>query len=159
MEVVISVTLQQRNAIRSMKRVLDNHSFRVTNQVRIEAFDTLENPTIKRFLEFFDSTHRKEMQDLHREADKLAESLRYNIAIEEEGNLKAILIFTLVAIVFLPLSFVLSVFGMNTVDVRDMGSTQTLFWAVALPVTATVGGMSLLTAYGGPVLQQHVQRL
>ena len=159
MEVVISVKLQQRNAIRSMKRVLDSDSFRITNQVRIEAFNTLEKPTINGFLEIFDSTHKKEMQALYREADKLAESLRYNIAIEEEGNSKAILIFTLVTIVFLPLSFVSSVFGMNTVDVRDMGSTQTLFWAVALPVTAAVGGMSLLAAYGGPALQRHVQRL
>lgn len=48
---------------------------------------------------------------------------------------------------------------MNTVDVRDMASTQTLFWAVALPVTAAVGGMSLLAAYGGPSLQQHVRNL
>jgi hypothetical protein len=38
-------------------------------------------------------------------------------------------------------------------------STQTLFWAVAIPVTATVGSISLLTAYGGPLYRCLVTRL
>jgi hypothetical protein len=92
-----------------------------------------------------------------KEADKLADTLRHNISIAEEGNSKAIFIFTLVTIIFLPLSFVSSVFGMNTVDVRDMASTQTLFWAIALPVTAAVGGISLLAAYGGPSYRRILQ--
>ncbi|KAF2627016.1 hypothetical protein BU25DRAFT_411124 [Macroventuria anomochaeta] len=159
MEVVVSVVKQQKNTIRAFGEVLDSDSFRITNQVRIEAWRTLENPSVKGFLKTYDSALKKEIQALYKEADKLAESLRHNIAIAEEGNSKAILIFTLVTIVFLPLSFVSSVFGMNTVDVRDMASTQTLFWAVALPVTAVVGGLSLLAAYGGPSLQRHIQNL
>jgi hypothetical protein len=38
---------------------------------------------------------------------------------------------------------------MNTADVREISSTQALFWAIALPVTVTIGGLSLFTAYGG----------
>ncbi|KAF3041593.1 hypothetical protein E8E12_009247 [Didymella heteroderae] len=159
MEVQESVLKQQIDAIRGMREVFDSDSFRITNQVRIEAFSTLERPNMDRLLASFPSILKKEMKKNFKGADKLAESLRYNIAIAEEGNSKAILIFTLVTIVFLPLSFVSSIFGMNTIDVRDMSSTQTLFWAVALPVTAGVGGLSLLAAYGGPMLQRCFQNL
>ncbi|KAL3418191.1 mg2+ transporter, partial [Phlyctema vagabunda] len=59
----------------------------------------------------------------------------------------AILVFTIVTIIFLPLSFVSSFFGMNTVDIRDMGSSQWLFWAVGIPVTVIVVGLSLVFAH------------
>ncbi|KAJ4989011.1 mg2+ transporter [Stagonosporopsis vannaccii] len=157
MEVVESVAKQQADAMRALGEVIDSSSFRITTQVRIDAWKRHDTAAIKD-LKSYVSKRRVQTQDLYKQADKLAESLRHNIAIAEEGNSKAILIFTLVTIVFLPLSFVSSVFGMNTVDVRDMESSQTLFWAVALPVTAIVGGLSLVAAYGGPYLQQHIRR-
>jgi hypothetical protein len=146
-------------AIRALREVFSNTTFRITNQVRIDAFETLEGPAIAACLGTYQNTQNKQFRRLLREADRLDETLWHNISIAEEGNSKAILIFTLVTIVFLPLSFVSSLFGMNTADIRDMGSTQTLFWAVALPVTAAVGGLSLLAAYGGPKLRQGVQSL
>jgi hypothetical protein len=88
-------------------------------------------------------------KDLRRQISKTAQVLRYNIEIAEEGNTKAIRVFTLVTIIFLPLSFISSVFGMNTIDIRDMDSSQSLFWAIAIPVTALIGGFSLLIAYYG----------
>jgi hypothetical protein len=158
-EVVMSVMLQQKQAVLALEEVLDSRSFRITNQVRIEAFKELERPSIRNFLKIIRETERDEMPKLNKEADRLAETLRHNIDIAEEGNSKAILVFTLVTIIFLPLSFVSSVFGMNTIDVRDMASTQTLFWAIALPVTAAVGGISLMAAYGGPSYRRFVQEV
>ncbi|ERF71447.1 hypothetical protein EPUS_06829 [Endocarpon pusillum Z07020] len=58
----------------------------------------------------------------------------------------AILAFTIVTIIFLPLSFVASFFGMNTADVRDMTQSQWVYWAAAVPVTALVIGLTLLWA-------------
>jgi hypothetical protein len=49
-----------------------------------------------------------------------------------------------VTIVFLPLSAIASIFGMNTTDVRDMELSQWAYWAVALPVTALVIFLGLL---------------
>jgi hypothetical protein len=43
-----------------------------------------------------------------------------------------------VTVVFLPLSAVASIFGMNTADVRDMEFSQWLFWVTAVPVTIGV---------------------
>ena len=55
----------------------------------------------------------------------------------------AILVFTAVTIIFLPLSFVSSVFGMNTYDIRNMNTRQWLFWATAVPVTVLVIGLAV----------------
>jgi nucleoside recognition membrane protein YjiH len=58
----------------------------------------------------------------------------------------AIYAFTIVTIIFLPISTVASVFGMNTNDVRNMGQSQWLFWAAALPLTTLVIAVSLFAA-------------
>ena len=70
-----------------------------------------------------------------------------NIRLEDHG--KAILVFTIVTIIFLPLSFVSSFFGMNFSDIRNMSQTQSLFWIVAASVTAGVVGFSVLLAFYG----------
>lgn len=67
----------------------------------------------------------------------------------EEDRGKAIFVFTLVTVIFLPLSFVTSFMGMNTVDIRDMDNSQAVFWAIALPAICTVIGVVVLIAQKG----------
>jgi hypothetical protein len=157
--VVQSVARQQSSAMFALNEVLDSSTFRIVTQVRIDAHHGFENPLLQEANKSISEEYEVGFLKLFNEADKLAESLRHSIAVVEEGDSKAIFIFTLVTIVFLPLSFVSSVFGMNTVDVRDMASTQKSFWAIALPVTAAVGGMSLLAAYSGSSLHRSTQGL
>jgi hypothetical protein len=49
-----------------------------------------------------------------------------------------IFVFTVVTVLFLPASFIASVFGMNARDVKDMDVGQWAFWVTALSVTALV---------------------
>ena len=58
------------------------------------------------------------------------------IEVRKESNTKAIIIFTVVTVVFLPLSFVTSYLGMNSVDIREGTFNQSLFWMIALPSAA-----------------------
>ncbi|KAL8806212.1 MAG: hypothetical protein Q9182_001487 [Xanthomendoza sp. 2 TL-2023] len=58
----------------------------------------------------------------------------------------AIVVFTVVTIIFLPLSFVSSFFGMNTTDIRDTKYPQWIFWATALPLTIAVVAIALFVA-------------
>lgn len=58
----------------------------------------------------------------------------------------AIYAFTIVTIIFLPLSFVSGFLGMNTSDMRNMSQKQWLFWAVAIPLTLVIVIISLLWA-------------
>lgn len=75
-----------------------------------------------------------------------------NIRLEDHG--KAILVFTIVTIIFLPLSFVSSFFGMNTIDIRNMTSSQGVFWIVSSCLTVGVVGFAVFLAfYGGAILE------
>lgn len=138
--------------------MLDSSTFQKPTHFRAEAFESLERGTIQIICDQAFVEKERKIHDMCGDADKLAEAVRHDIGVTEEGNSKAIFVFTLVTIVFLPLSFVSSVFGMNTVDVRDMESSQWLFWAIAIPVTAAVGATSLLAAYGGPVWAQSLKK-
>lgn len=51
---------------------------------------------------------------------------------------RAIYAFTIVTVIFLPLSAVASIFGMNSADVRDMSLGQWAYWATAVPATVVV---------------------
>ncbi|EON67578.1 hypothetical protein W97_06946 [Coniosporium apollinis CBS 100218] len=78
-----------------------------------------------------------------------------NIRLEDHG--KAILVFTIVTVVFLPLSFVATFFGMNVSDIRDMEHTQRLFWIVAATVTAGIVVLTTCLAfYGGSIYERFL---
>lgn len=52
--------------------------------------------------------------------------------------------FTVVTVIFLPLSTVASILGMNTNDVRNMEINQWVFWVVAVPLTLIVAAICLV---------------
>ncbi|KAJ5020311.1 hypothetical protein PSV08DRAFT_223167 [Bipolaris maydis] len=138
-EIVESVYMQQYRAEYKLWKVLGVDEIELRREGRDE------------YVENIFSQFRKDLE-------KATKALRHNIEITEEGDSKAILIFTLVTIIFLPLSFVASVFGMNTSDIRDMDSDQTLFWAIALPVTITIGTISLIAAYRHTDIREGIQK-
>ena len=71
-------------------------------------------------------------------AEDLERAVVYKMDWTKDRQEKAIYAFTIVTIVFLPLSAISSIFGMNTRDVRDMEFGQWLYWAVAVPVTVII---------------------
>jgi hypothetical protein len=73
---------------------------------------------------------------------KNADAIRHN-KDKQEG---AIYVFTIVTVIFLPISTVASVLGMNTNDIRNMEKTQWVFWAAAVPLTAVIIVVSLFAA-------------
>ena len=60
------------------------------------------------------------------------------LAIIAESNNKAILVFTVVTIVFLPLSFFTSYYGMNFKGNYSLLSGQGYFWGVCGSITAVI---------------------
>jgi Mg2+ and Co2+ transporter CorA len=60
---------------------------------------------------------------------------------------KAALTFTTVTVLFLPLTLLASIFGMNTNDIRNMNLNQWVFWAIAAPLCAV--GLTLWLLYLG----------
>ncbi|KAL7957117.1 hypothetical protein V8C34DRAFT_286828 [Trichoderma compactum] len=71
-------------------------------------------------------------------AEDLEREITYKMEWTKDRQENAIYAFTLVTIIFLPLSAISSIFGMNTNDIRNMDFDQWLYWAVALPVTVII---------------------
>lgn len=74
-------------------------------------------------------------------ADKAKDLLKGStdsILANKDRQETVIFIFTIVTVIFLPLSTVASYLGMNTSDIRGMHSQQWVFWAAAVPLTVVV---------------------
>lgn len=102
-------------------------------------------------MEVLDKLQREliDLRDLRDNTDRLVTRTIQLVNIRLEDHGKAILVFTVVTLIFLPLNFLSSYFGMNFRDIRDTDQTQWLFWPVALCVTAGVAGGSVFLAFSG----------
>ncbi|KAK4198538.1 hypothetical protein QBC40DRAFT_283526 [Triangularia verruculosa] len=80
----------------------------------------------------------KEFNELRNHASHLEEFNRNKLDTTRDRQERAIYAFTIVTIIFLPLSSIASIFGMNSSDVRDMELGQWAYWATAVPVTIFV---------------------
>ncbi|PMD64437.1 uncharacterized protein K444DRAFT_303056 [Hyaloscypha bicolor E] len=93
-------------------------------------------------------TLAKALQDVRKQLNNVTELLQMAqnkknllsqaISIRKETNNQAILVFTIVTVIFLPLSFMTSYLGMNSIDIRNAAFTQLRFWELAIPLTVIV---------------------
>ncbi|KAG8529085.1 uncharacterized protein KY384_005720 [Bacidia gigantensis] len=102
-----------------------------------------------------------DLQVARKQFSKLVEDLRTNLNIGfqlrtisqneatllAESNNRAILVFTLVTIIFLPLSFFTSYYGMNLPDVAKTDKTQAWFWKVCGTSTFGIVGLTILFGF------------
>lgn len=107
------------------------------NSRHLEHAPRIEIPMLLDCIEHVD--HRiKLFKSIEDESVELEKWMREQIALTKDRQENAIYAFTIVTVVFLPLSFVCSFLGMNTTGIRDMNSGQWVFWASALPLTFAV---------------------
>lgn len=83
------------------------------------------------------------LADLRARAEKLAQYSRDYIEDNKDRQEAAICVFTILTIIFPPISTVSSIFGMKTFDVPNMGQSQWMLWATVVPVTIVVAITSL----------------
>ena len=128
------------------RNLLDHTGFRSTTRTRKSMFDKFESKMLARFRQTFmgESTYIHIIRSL----DSLAESLTQSIEIQQEDHGKAIRVFTLVTVVFLPMSFATGLLGMNTADIRTTTKTQWIYWAIALPLTVSIIVLATFIGYG-----------
>lgn len=137
--------------------LLDPRTFHITTKSR-EILSDLEDALLYRSA----SERLKEA----RGSDNLITDVRIMVArtkslveIEQDDHGKAILVFTIVTITFLPLSFVTSFLGMNTHDIRNQTNSHWIFWATALPLTSVVVLVSIYIGYRIDDLHDSWERL
>ncbi|KAL9130007.1 MAG: hypothetical protein Q9217_001691 [Psora testacea] len=134
--IVKDVLKQQNNVLLRLRSALDPTSFRAPSLARKLRFG-YECKGIDRILMII-----KEQLRAYAELGERARQLSIeNIELVEtlqDDNSKAIFIFTMVTILFLPLSFVAAFFGMNLHGVSDNAKDVGHFWKIALPLTAGI---------------------
>jgi hypothetical protein len=144
----------QANFIQNYLTVLDDSTYQVDKVYRRALFP-YERVLLSSCLDTLNDA-REDFGEMITRCGPLSESTKQSAEINEEDHGKAILVFTVVTIIFLPLSFVTSYLGMNTSDIRDMDQKQSLFWTIALPLTALTMGSILFIAYNGDELRGRV---
>lgn len=84
------------------------------------------------------SDRSKEFRDLRQRSGAIRKECATAVSDQKSMQEAAIYIFTVVTVIFLPLSFVASIFGMNTQDVRNLKTGQWVYWVSAIPLTIAV---------------------
>ncbi|KAL2417600.1 hypothetical protein ABEF94_005838 [Exophiala dermatitidis] len=133
--------------------MLASHGFKKTTTTRRSLYRDFE----RRLADKIMKDNRQDERDsdvLLRAADVLCIELTQAVEIQQEDHGKAILVFTIVTIIFLPMSFVTGFLGMNTADLRNLHSGQWIFWAAAVPLTCVVVGVTVWIGYRGESLSR-----
>ena len=139
--------------LRNYGRTLRPESYRKCPASREVLFPT-EEAYLKKTFQVANRQLRA-LDVLDRRVQGLADQVKRSVEVLEEDHGKAILTFTIITTIFLPLSFATSFFGMNTIDIRNMNGGQGIFWAAAVPFTAVIASITLLMAFrGGDIMEQ-----
>ncbi|KAJ5356935.1 hypothetical protein N7517_011544 [Penicillium concentricum] len=154
LEIIEKFTMKQRLLCVNYKVLLAPSSFRITTASRQASF-IFEKSKLDDLIGRLDDD-AESIERLLEKADSLAKATRSGVEVRQEDHGKAILAFTIVTVIFLPLSFVTSFLGMNTTNIRDTNHTQQVFWAAALPLTALIIIVSLVVGFKGYDLQEFI---
>lgn len=137
----------QETCLYNFMALVDPLTSRYTTEVRLREFQVELQ---------YGNSQLRDLINKRREIDNLATRLRFlkdqvkqTIEILEEDHGKAIRVFTVVTLFFLPLSFVSSFLGMNTVDVRNSDANQGIFWMTGVPITVAVLALAFIYGYKG----------
>jgi hypothetical protein len=136
LDAIRSVFEHQNRCYEHLREILDPNTFKVTDQSRVSEYK-VESVILESSLR----QSARQILYLDRLSRDLKDTLhvgKYSLEIVEEDHGKAIRLFTVVTVIFLPLTFVATVLGMNTVDIRQMENSQVVYWEIALPLTTII---------------------
>ncbi|KAI4651781.1 hypothetical protein J4E93_001977 [Alternaria ventricosa] len=157
LQVLQLVNTWQTNLIQNYLEVIDDSTYEKPSPSR-RAMHPYEEALGRACLDHL-ALVRLDYVDLMRRCAPLSDRTKQILEINEEDHGKAIMVFTVVTVIFLPLSFVTSYFGMNASDIRDMDETQAVFWSVAIPLTCVTVGSCLLIGYNGDSLRDLISSM
>ncbi|OTA79326.1 hypothetical protein M434DRAFT_38340 [Hypoxylon sp. CO27-5] len=157
LEALQNVILSQLQVLENYKRLLSPGSYRVTDSSRKGLFRIESRYIDSQMHKLLDRSDELRVQ--RERTNYLKEQVKQAIEILEENHGKAIRVFTIVTVFFLPLSFISSFFGMNTTDIRDTDYDQRFFWTVAIPVTFVVLALAFFYGYKGDSIEDRILTL
>ncbi|KAJ5109468.1 hypothetical protein N7456_006143 [Penicillium angulare] len=157
LEMTYKILDTQINTLYNYRNVLRPSSFRITTESRASSFN-LEVVRVEKMIDRLGDDIGA-IEHLMGDIESLAIMTRNGVDVRQEDQGKTILVFTIVTVVFTPLSFVTSYLGMNTTDIRNMTNTQTLFWAISIPVTVLIIITVLFAAFQAERVREAIEVL
>lgn len=144
-EIVVGVMKQQCDILNDVRYKLNPASFSDPSLSRQISFE-YESKFIDRLIL---SIHQRicNYEELSDRVSKLTVEDVHLVETQQDENSKNIFVFTIVTIIFLPLTFVSGFFGMNLSGISGTTSTAVHFWEVAVPVTGVVCIFLLLVVF------------
>lgn len=146
-DIVNSVLLQQHRVLVQFRTCLDPKEFKRPSIARRMRFK-FEKSGIERV-----STHIQEQRRYCKELRDRAKVLEdRNVRLVEtlaDDNSRVIFIFTFITILFLPLSFVATFFGMNVQGISSTTSTTSHFWYIGAPLTGGILVICMIFVFKG----------
>ncbi|KAL9102114.1 MAG: hypothetical protein Q9163_002698 [Psora crenata] len=145
--IVNDILKQQNNVLLQLRSALDPETFRAPSVARKLRYQ-YECKGIDKILLTIKDQLRACAELLERAKQLSIENVQLVETLQDD-NSKAIFLFTMVTILFLPLSFVAGFFGMNLQGITDTTRDVWHFWKVALPLTAGIIGLCTVVAIKG----------
>lgn len=139
--------LQQLRVLTEFRICLDPKEFKRPTTARKMRFK-FEKAGIESMLTY-NSEQRRLCKELYDRAKVLEDQNMRLVETLADDNSRAIFIFTFITILFLPLSFVATFFGMNVQGINPTTSTTSHFWAVGAPLTGGILVICLLFVFRG----------
>jgi Mg2+ and Co2+ transporter CorA len=146
----------QYEAIEDFRQCLVPNSFRITTETRVSMYE-IEHILLSTILAMNEKDFN-DYQEIHRKVERLVTQTKMSIEILDDDHASAIFVFTVVTLIFLPMSIVTGLLGMNTVDIRNQDTKQWLFWVIALPNTVVVILWALLVAYRLDEMRERIDK-
>ena len=156
-DIVKGVLLQQLKVIVEFQTCLDPKEFKRPTTARKMRFK-FEKVGIESMLTHIDD-QRRYCKELCNRAKVLEDQNVRLVETLADDNSRAIFIFTFITILFLPLSFVATFFGMNVEGINPTTSNTQHFWAIGAPLTGGIFVICLIFVFGGEQVWFFLQSL
>ncbi|KYK54097.1 hypothetical protein DCS_06053 [Drechmeria coniospora] len=141
---------------------------RMEGELDAEGIEANQDPMAESFAERL-SWARGLLEEQSRDVDRLIDHFQDSLnivfqqqtielnelAVATESQNKAILIFTSVTVVFLPLSFFTSYFGMNLSGLAQTSRDEAFFWEVCGTTTVVIVGVLFISAFKHRLLRRR----
>ncbi|KAF2639274.1 hypothetical protein P280DRAFT_57283 [Massarina eburnea CBS 473.64] len=153
---IAEINMMQQEILSNYRRILEPCTFRATTLLRATRFK-VEAHFIGIQLQNTHAVHLH-LSDINSRLKDVSNHVSRMLKVQQENNGNTIIVFTIVTIIFLPLSWATSYLGMNTSDIRDLQQGQWLFWLIAVPVTTAVIGVAVLVVLKGESIREFFIR-
>jgi Mg2+ and Co2+ transporter CorA len=152
-DIISDVFRQQERVLLAYRKVLDPATFS-KGKSGIER--TNKYPYEERAIDDILKAVRERLGDFDELKYRTTQLRNQNVQLietEQDSNNKAILVFTIVTIFFLPLTFVSGFFGMNLSGISGTTNKASHFWEIAVPLTGAIAIPCLLLAFWSRLLR------